>query len=204
MIHVFNINSTEKSKSKPTFSEDDAWRKTPLFGQKCDSPHSGETPANVRQHSGTGTAPPGTMRYLQRLPWSQGRNGRHRLPCSRRALDEGAAAPSNGTGCRRSISPRRPSTVDGRTPARTRSVSLSLVIPPFSNSLVSLSRSHKSRFGCSRPLLCLRIEEIKFKFETHNPNCPCPSSPRRRGSRFHQTSSERSSFFQPKRQPLRR
>ncbi|XP_052735500.1 LOW QUALITY PROTEIN: protein BFR2-like [Vigna angularis] len=38
------------------------------------------------------------------------------MPCSRRALHVGAAAPSNETGWRRSISPTRPSTVNGGTP----------------------------------------------------------------------------------------
>ncbi|KAG2376425.1 uncharacterized protein HKW66_Vig0154210 [Vigna angularis] len=117
-------------------------RKTPLFGPP-NNPHSGDTPAKLPRHSGKGTEPPGTKRHLQRLPRSLGRNGGNTMSCSRRALDVGAAAPSNGTGWRRSISSRRLSTVNGGTPARTRSLSRSLV-NPFSNSLVSLSRSRLS------------------------------------------------------------
>ncbi|KAG2380268.1 uncharacterized protein HKW66_Vig0170470 [Vigna angularis] len=98
-------------------------RKTPLFGPPH-SLHSGETPTNLQRHSGTGTEPPGTKRHLQRLPRLLGRNGGNTMPCSRRALDVGAAAPSNGTGWRRLISPTRPSTVNGGTPTRTRSLSL--------------------------------------------------------------------------------
>ncbi|KAG2396960.1 uncharacterized protein HKW66_Vig0246740 [Vigna angularis] len=173
-------------------------RKTPLIGPPH-SPHSGETPANLRRHSGTGTEPPGMKRHLQRLPRSLGRNEGNTMSCSRRALDVGAAAPSNGTGWRRSISPTRPSTVNGGTPARTRSLSLSLV-NPFSNSLVSLSRSRLSVSNVRAASLSTKFE-YHFKFRTHTLNCPCPSLAT---SHFKQVFSECSSFFTLKRGPLKR